>query len=162
MFGMRISGALVLAVGLSTVCATGVVAASAGSAVVGNGSQSALNGVFRIVWTEKQLFAAGAGRQYAHNNHSTLTMTFRDGRFRAQIKEEPAIRCTGRYTIYTLAGAKRFSISMNNPTTCPELNSAFVATWSRTGGNLRFHIVSNRGEAGDEVTFGAKPWKRIG
>jgi hypothetical protein len=124
------------------------------------GNQAALNGVYRITWTTKQLIAAGAPSDSASG--ATLTFTLRSGKFKFQINEEPGLRCTGAYSIYTFKGAKRFSITMNNPSTCPEINATFVATWTRPGGNLRFHVVSNRGEAGDEVLFGGKNWKKIG
>lgn len=128
----------------------------------GNGNQSALNGIYRITWTEKQLIAAGMSPDYASHNHATLTLTLRDGRFRFQVKEEPSLKCTGGYTLYTFAGTKRFSTSFYNAATCPEINGTFAAIWSRPGGNLRFRFVTNRGEAGDEVIFGGKVWKKIG
>lgn len=159
----RFGGALVLALGLIAAVLTGAAGANAGvSTASGNGNQNALNGVYRVTWTEKQLIAAGMSPEYARNNHATLTMRMQNGRFRFQVKEEPAIRCTGGYDLYTLAGTKRFSISFNNPVTCPQISGIFAAIWSRPGGNLRFRIVSNRGEPGDEVIFGGKVWKKIG
>ena len=153
--------ALTLTLGLIAALLTGA-AHAVPSTASGNGNQSALNGVYRITWTEKQLVAAGMSPDYASHNHATLTLTLRNGRFRFQIKEEPALKCTGGYDLYTFAGTKRFSTSFYNAATCPEINGAFAAIWSRPGGNLRFRFVTNRGEAGDEVIFGGKAWKKIG
>ena len=152
---------LILALGLTVALLASAAGAHAAPLTAsGNGNQNALNGVYRITWTKEQMMAAGASREFAASD--TLTLTLRGGRFRLQIKKEPALKCTGGYTLYTFAGSKRFSISLNNPVTCPDLNASFVATWSRPGGNLRFRIVQNRGEAGDEVLFGGKAWKKIG
>ena len=162
MFRRKISR-LVLALGLTVALLAAAAGADAAPSVVsGNGNQNALNGVYRITWTEKQLVAAGMSPDYASHNHATLTLTLRNGRFRFQIKEEPALKCTGGYDLYTFAGTKRFSASFYNAATCPEINGAFAAIWSRPGGNLRFRFVTNRGEAGDEVIFGGKAWKKIG
>ena len=51
---------------------------------------------------------------------------------------------------------------MYNATKCPEINASFAAIWTRPGGNLRFKIVTNRGESGDEILFGGKAWTKIG
>ena len=153
--------ALALALGLIAALLTGA-ADAAPLTASGNVNRSALNGVYRITWTEKQLIAAGMTPDYASHNHATLTLTLRNGRFRFQIKEEPALKCTGGYTLYTFAGTKRFSTSLYNAATCPEIHATFAAIWSRPGGNLRFRFVTNSGEAGDEVIFSGKAWKKIG
>lgn len=163
MFRTKTASTIVVVLGLVTAaltCAAGAHAAVSG--VDGSGDQSALNGVYRVSWSEKQLIAAGTSREYAHNNHGTVTLTLHDGRFRFQIKEEPTFRCTGGYDLYTLNGTNRFSFSLYNAKTCPDGNGIIAAIWSRSGPYLRFKIVSNRGEPGDEVNFGGKPWRKIG
>ena len=151
---------LAFAVGL---CAALLIeVAGSAAAATSNSGKSAINGVYRLTWTEKQLIAAGMSADYARNNHATLTMTFRDGQFRFQIKEEPSLHCRGGYNLYTLNGTKRFSISFNDPVKCPEINGSLAAIWSRPNGNLKLNILSNRGEPGDEVIFGGKTWTKIG
>jgi hypothetical protein len=157
----RIRCALVLTLGLIAAAPSGAAGACAAASAGSSNGQSALNGVYRLTWTEKQLIAAGMTRDYASQNHATLTLTLRNGRFRFQIKEEPSLRCTGGYRLFTVNGSKRFSTSFYNAGTCPEINATFAAIWSRPGGNLRFRVVTNSGEAGDEVIFGGKVWKKI-
>ena len=126
---VRIVVTLGLAVGLiAAVLPSGAVGASA-VAASSSVNKGALNGIYRITWTKKQLIAAGAAADFAASN--TLTLTLRDGQFRFQIKEEPALSCRGAYSLYSLNGTKRFSISMYNATKCPEINASFAAIWTR-------------------------------
>lgn len=139
----------------------GAVGAAAATSTTSGTPQNGVNGVFRVTWTKQQLIAAGAPSSSASD--VTLTLTLKNGHFRFQIKQEPSLRCTGGYSLYTFKGSKRISISFNNPTTCPEINAGFNAVWSRSGGNLRFQIlVTHHGEPGDKILFGHKVWQKVG
>ncbi len=86
-FGKR----LVTLVGLIAAFVTGAAGAQAATSTASSDVKpGALNGVYRITWTKEQLIAAGMSRDHAAND--TLTLTLHDGRFRLQIKAEPALR----------------------------------------------------------------------
>jgi hypothetical protein len=117
---------------------------------------TAIDGVYRISWTEKDLVAAGASRIYAHANfgyahggRAVLTMTLRSGRL--QIVSSPPV-CHGTYSV----SGNRVSIKQG-----PGCQGVVVATWSLRSGLLRFH-VSKATDPGDEIAWGTKPWKKIG
>jgi len=121
------------------------------------GAAAIPNGVYRVAWTEEELVEAGLRPEYAHGNHGVITLTLQDGRYRIQFAGQPDAICRG---LYTVAG-RTFTIDFYVPT-CEGGEGAVVARWSVLArGDLRFH-VSKATDAGDEVVWGAKPWKKIG
>ena len=126
------------------------------SAASARSRATAIDGVYRISWTEKEVIAAGASRVYAHANfgythggQAVLTMTLRGGRL--QIVSSPPV-CHGTYSV----SANRVSIKQG-----PGCQGVVVATWSLRSGLLRLH-VSKATDRGDEIAWGTKPWKKIG
>jgi len=116
---------------------------------------TAIDGVYRISWTEKEVIAAGASRLYAHANfgyahggRAVITMTLRGGRL--QIVISPPV-CHGTYAV----SGNRVSIKQG-----PGCQGVVVATWSLRNGFLRFR-VSKATDPGDEIVWGTKPWKKI-
>ena len=116
---------------------------------------TAIDGVYRISWTEKEVIAAGASRVYAHANfgytnggRAVITMTLRGGRL--QIVSSPPV-CHGTYAV----SGDRISIKQG-----PGCQGVVVAHWSLRSGFLRLH-VSKATDAGDEIAWGTKPWKKI-
>jgi TRAP-type C4-dicarboxylate transport system substrate-binding protein len=114
-------------------------------------------GVYRIAWTSKALLAAGLRREYARGNHGVVTLALRRGRYRVQFAGERGPPCTGTYT----DRRRTFSIDFYVPT-CKGGVGVVVATWSvLPRGDLRFHVLQAT-DAGDEVFWGAKAWRKIG
>jgi hypothetical protein len=138
-----------LALAIAVVGATPAVAASKGDA---------LDGVYRISWTEKEAIAAGAPFVSAHADFGfargrqvIVTITLRGGRF--SLRDTSARRlCTGGYT--GSAGTD----TINETAHCSGL---VIASWSLSGGRLHLHVTKAT-DPGDMVVFGAKPWKKIG
>jgi TRAP-type C4-dicarboxylate transport system substrate-binding protein len=115
------------------------------SSPVTGGNPAALNGVYRIEWSAKELLHAGVNWRYVHTlcgRRCVITMTLRDGRY--SFCQGP--NCTG---IYTVSGDTVY------------LRRYFRARWSVRNGELSFTDVISPDE-GDKVFFGAKPWKKIG
>jgi hypothetical protein len=56
-------------------------AAGTGAVASERSDPAALDGVYRVSWTEKELVAAGASPADARRNHSVITMTARAGKF---------------------------------------------------------------------------------
>jgi TRAP-type C4-dicarboxylate transport system substrate-binding protein len=118
--------------------------------LAGEDDPSVLNGVYRVQWTEDELFAAGPNRVYAHANYGVITITFQDGHYVIQ----PGDRgppCSGSYSV---SGNVVFLGETDN---CV---GTVTANWSLGHGVLRFSNVDAT-DAGDEVTFGGKPWTKI-
>jgi hypothetical protein len=141
-----------IAVGLATMIA---VVAAVRALAAGKSDPGVLNGVYRISWTEKELTAAGASPRYAHNNlgyahggPAVLTLTLRDGHLRL-VASPPT--CLGTYTV----AGNTVSIKQG-----PGCRGHIVARWSLGHGQLRLR-VSVATDAGDEIGWGAKPWKKI-
>jgi hypothetical protein len=138
---------------LSTAAAVTTGPASAASA---RSRTTAIDGVYRVGWTEKEVIAAGASRLYAHANfgythggQAVITMTLRGGRL--QIVSSPPV-CHGTYSV----SGNRVSIKQG-----PGCQGVVVAMWSLRSGLLRLH-VSKATDPGDEIAWGTKPWRRIG
>jgi hypothetical protein len=111
---------------------------------------SALNGVYRVTWTEQELVAAGTSTDYAKHNHSTITLTLRDGRFQEHWSIPPD--CAGTYTVTRNTVTIRFTHGC----------SGWVrARWSLTRTALRLRILDGS-DKGTEIQFGAKPWRKVG
>jgi len=110
---------------------------------------TALDGVYRVSWTQQELLAAGAGASYAKHNHGTMTLTLRSGRFHERWSIPPS--CDG---VYSLSGK---TVAIRYTHVC----SGWVrARWSFGNGLLRLHVVAGS-DRGGEIRFGAKPWKKI-
>ena len=130
--------------------AVSVVAFTAAVGVARAGDPAAIDGVYRVSWTEKEMAAAGAAVSYAHGNHGVLTWTLRDGSLELRFPAPPL--CHGRYVV----SGSTISISEG-----PGCHGRVVAGWSLNRGRLRLH-VTQASDPGDRVLFGAKPWKKIG
>jgi hypothetical protein len=116
----------------------------------GKSGPSALDGVYRISWTQQQLIAAGASPAYASHNLGVITMTMREGHF--VWHQVPPPSCAG---IYAVTGK---SVSIRFTKVC---TGSFKARWSLHAGQLRFLDVRDRSRD-EAIEFGAKPWKKIG
>jgi hypothetical protein len=115
-----------------------------------------LNGIYRIKWTEKGLVAAGTSPLYARKNHAVITLALQDGRFLMRFSDPPSSDCRGAYTVSRTV----FSINFHVPT-CPGGVGLVRARWSLGNGQLRFHVLRAT-DAGDKITWGAEPWRKIG
>jgi hypothetical protein len=117
------------------------------------GTFSALNGDYRVIWSEKELIAAGASPTYAHNNFGTVTMKLRNGgytfREKAQGKD---LGCKGPYTINGQSLYLDFRVA--------GCMGEVTARWARSNGELRLRLLRGT-DRGDRVLFGGKPWKKI-
>jgi hypothetical protein len=117
---------------------------------------SVLNGVYRVKWTEKELVAAGTSPLYARRNHAVITLTLRDGHYVLSFSEPSSSDCRGAYTV----SGGVFSINFH-VRTCPGGVGLVRAKWSLSKGQLRFHVLRAT-DAGDQISWGAKPWTKIG
>jgi TRAP-type C4-dicarboxylate transport system substrate-binding protein len=115
-----------------------------------NTEPSALNGAYRVSWTEKQLVAEGASASYAKHNHSVITMTMRDGVFAQRWSVPPG--CEGTYAV------SGNTVSLRQKQHCHGL---VVARWTLTGRQLRLKVTTAT-DPGDRILYGAKPWHKIG
>ncbi|SNT63936.1 TRAP-type C4-dicarboxylate transport system, substrate-binding protein [Asanoa hainanensis] len=131
------------------------------------GDLTALNGVYRLEWTVKELVAAGQQQQEAAENAGILTLMFDDGRL--VWNWAGAFNCVGRYRV---SGARVSIISGSGPQW--ECGGAadwdkehFSAAWKVSDRELVLSDIRAVGQfAGDQdyfaVLFGGKPWTRIG
>ena len=131
------------------------VAVSAGKTVRPHGSTdiTALDGVYRIAWSERQMVQAGVSPSYAHDSYGIQTWTLRHGRYvwHTQNGQHPP-DCRGPYTIT----GRSVSVDFDVPGGC---QGVLHATWTLTDGLLRLRVQG--GTADDRIYFGAKPWRRI-
>ena len=111
---------------------------------------SVLDGTYRIQWSEQELVAAGTSREYA-GNAGVWTMSLRDGDVVLRLVGDEE-DCRGAYTV----SGGTISIALN-----VGCEGTTTARWSRHGDELHLH-VSRATVPGDEIFFGAKPWKDIG
>jgi hypothetical protein len=136
---------------LSLALAFAVVGATVTAAAPAAGTNpGALNGVYRIKWTEHELNAAGASKLYAHKNFGVITMTMQDGRFRS--RELPGPDCAGTYAVSGHTISIKFTVYCHGLVT---------ARWSLGNGQLRFRVARTT-DPNDAVLFGRKPWRKIG
>jgi TRAP-type C4-dicarboxylate transport system substrate-binding protein len=119
--------------------------------IAGGGDQSVMNGVYRVNWTEDELFAAGTTPVYAHGNYGVRTLTLTDGHYLFE-DSIPGPPCEGSYAI----SGNFFSIDFN----VGVCQGTATAKWELANGWLRFSHVEAT-DAGDEVVLGAKPWAKI-
>jgi hypothetical protein len=115
----------------------------------------ALEGTYRVSWTEDQLRAAGTSRRNAAAHHGVTTLRLHAGRYSLSTvsHDRPGgVACTGGYN----ASATRITIELGGPY-CEGL---LEATWTRTGRRLRFHVLATTDHA-YEVLVGAKRWRRV-
>ena len=129
------------------------------SAADGRNNASALSGIYRVTWSQKELLAAGAPRAYVASNFGYLqgrqggiTIKLRDGQFRLQEALLPHFQCSGTYS------ATKTTVAIHLTTGC---FGRITARWSLQSSQLRLR-VSQATDPGDKITFGAKPWKKIG
>lgn len=120
---------------------------------------SALNGEYRVTWSQKELLAAGAPQAYVasnfgylHGRQGGITIKLRDGQFRLQETLLPHFQCGGTYA------ATKTKVAIHLTSGC---FGRIAARWSLESSQLRLR-VSQATDPGDKVTFGAKPWKKIG
>jgi hypothetical protein len=111
---------------------------------------TALDGTYRISWTEKQLVSAGASRSFAVHNHYVATMTMRSGRF--DWAGPPPPTCSG---VYTVSGD---TVRLRFTTSC---TGSVDARWSLAGGRLHLRLI-RASDLGTGIQFTAKSWKKIG
>jgi TRAP-type C4-dicarboxylate transport system substrate-binding protein len=121
------------------------------SAVVGDRQTTVLDGVWRIAWTEAELYAAGTSRLYAKRNHGIVTLTLKDGRARYRFESPPD--CTAAYAV---SGQTVFFGIPSRP-----CQGTVRATWTIQGDKLRLRNVRAT-DGGDRVFWGGKPWTKIG
>jgi hypothetical protein len=131
-------------------CSVGAVMMSPASSASAQGGSTAIDGVYRVTWTENQLIAAGMTRQWAHKNFGVVTLTLKNGQFIWQ--QVPPPSCAGKYTV------SGHNVSFRFTRVC---TGAVRAQWSLSGARLRLHVAGGS-DRGTEIVFGGKPWKKIG
>lgn len=116
---------------------------------------SALNGIYRVSFTEQELLAGGAKPGYARNQTGVTTLTFRDGRYVFLERNRLAIPggCSGSYELR----GKRIFADLN----VKGCHGTLRAAWSLRNGWLRLSDIVVE-ESGDPVFWESKPWKKIG
>jgi len=112
---------------------------------------SVLDGVYRVIWTERELRAAGTSDVYAHDNRGVLTLTFHGGRYRVHLPG-PIEDCVGDYRV----SGRKLAFAFELP-----CQGSISARWSLRGHWLDFDDVQAT-DGGDRVIFGVKPWRKIG
>ena len=128
----------------------------ASSASASQSSPSALNGVYRIKWTEQQLVAAGTSPLYARRNHAVITLTIRDGHDLIRYTDPSTPDCRAAFTATGIV----LSINFHVPS-CPGGVGLIKARWSLQNGLLRLQVLVAT-DPGDKIAWGSKPWKKIG
>ena len=113
---------------------------------------SALNGVYRVQYTENELVALGTSAKYAKQNYGVDTLWLANGRYRVRQSRYPAA-CVGSYTV----NGNRVTFDLN----VPHCNGIVVAAWALSSGSLRFRVIRAT-DPGDVQLWGSKPWKKIG
>src|SRR5947209_15376274 len=96
----------------------------------GAATPSALDGVYRISWTESQLIAAGTSRGYAHGDQGVLTWRLQHGTFTLDFGAPPL--CHGTYAV------SGHTVSVKEGPGC---RGVFTAQWSMSGRLLRLHVT---------------------
>ena len=117
----------------------------------GSTSIHTLDGVYRLVWSRREMVRAGISEDYAYGNSGVFTWTLRGGRF-VMHQDDPLgpSECRGRYTVRGHAGWVDFVL--------PCVGN-LEGTWSLKGDRLRFSTVNALRD--EEVWWGTKPWRRI-
>jgi len=131
---------------IGVVVAASVLTATTAALATG---RSALDGTYRVRWSEQELIAAGAKPSYAHGNQGILTWKLHGGTFTIDFRKPPL--CRGSYAVV------RNTVSIEEGPGC---HGRVKATWSLRNGRLRLH-VTRATDPGDSILFGAKPWKKI-
>jgi TRAP-type transport system periplasmic protein len=116
-------------------------------------SPAALDGVYRVTLTDKEMAAAGPIPAYSRPSFGGLiTLTMRDGRYIFRPRTPPI--CTGTYLVS--GSSVRFRV---NPRT--RCQGVVTARWSLVGGQLHLRVISSTNPY-DKVVWGHKPWQKIG
>ncbi len=113
---------------------------------------SALNGIYRVQYTERELLAFGTTAEYAKGNYGVSTLRLANGSYRYK-NSRSTFGCSGPYTI----SGKTVTFDFN----VPHCHGILKATWTRPLGSLRFRVIV-ASDQGDAKVFGSKPWKKIG
>ena len=113
---------------------------------------SALNGIYRVRYTEKELAASGASAEYAKGNYGVSTFRLANGKYRYTNSRAPWA-CAGSYSI----SGRRVTFDFN----VPHCHGILKAAWTLKGDSLRFRNIIGT-DTGDTAFFGSKAWKKIG
>ncbi len=112
----------------------------------------ALDGVYRIAWTEREELRAGISPGYAHNTFGVQTWTLRGGHWVLHTNNglyPPD--CRGPYTLRGHTLWADFNVA--------GCNGTLDATWSLEGDELRLRL--RHAVRDDEIWWGTKPFRRI-
>ena len=122
-------------------------------------SSNALDGSYRVTWSEKELLAAGASQAYVasnfgylHGRHGGITIKLHAGQFQLREMLLPRFLCSGTYAV------TKSVVSIQLTTGC---YGGISARWSLRNRLLRLR-VSRSPDPGDKFLFGGKPWQKIG
>ncbi|HZQ64943.1 MAG TPA: TRAP transporter substrate-binding protein DctP [Gaiellaceae bacterium] len=120
----------------------------------------ALDGIYRVRWSEQELVEAGAPLGaasgdfgYAHGEPVVVTMTLRGGHVQVAFRPDPGSPCTGTYAV----SGQTVAIELKPPL----CQGRTIARWSLAHGLLRLDVTRATGP-GDVQLYGAKPWLKIG
>jgi hypothetical protein len=119
----------------------------------GSTSIHALDGVYRIAWSEPEMVRAGISPSYAQHTFGVQTWTLRAGRYVWHTENGLSPPdCRGPYKIrdHTLW------VDFNVPGGCV---GTLDATWSLKGDRLWVSVRNNTRD--DVIWWGTKPWRRI-
>jgi TRAP-type C4-dicarboxylate transport system substrate-binding protein len=113
----------------------------------------ALDGVYRIRLTDRELTAAGPIAAFSRPSFGGLiTLALHRGRFRFRPRTPP--ECTGRYG-FAAGGIVRFRVEPRS-----FCQGVVTARYRLAGGSLRLHVIASTNPY-DAVVWGGKPWRRI-
>ena len=126
---------------------------------VGARSSNAIDGTYRVTWSEKELLTAGASRAYVesnfgylHGRHGGIVIKLHAGQFQLRESLLPRFLCSGTYAV------TKSALSIQLTTGC---YGGVTARWSLRNRSLRLR-VSRSPDPGDKFLFGGKPWQKIG
>ena len=151
-----------------TVPSTCTGAAAPSPTTAASDDPAALDGVFRLEWTTKELVAAGQRQDEAASNAGVITLTFDHGKLVWNWQGSQSSNCVGRYV---LTGDRVAMVSGSGalwPCGGPDDwdKEHFSAVWKATDQQLVLTDFRSTGRfAPDQgffqVLFGGKPWARI-
>jgi TRAP-type C4-dicarboxylate transport system substrate-binding protein len=132
-----------------------VASPSASVGLVPAGDPSVLNGVYRADISAAHLESLGIDKLEAIDNGGIFTLTFKDGQFNHHLDRDNT-NCGGPYTVRDT----RVTVTVNDE--CGTFDPLFSATWTLTGGELRFTDIAPAGDVVAQALWGSKPFVRIG
>jgi methyl coenzyme M reductase alpha subunit len=149
----RLRATVTAAIVVAGALVTGIVAGNAAAAALGN-PNSALNGVYRVQYTEKELVALGTTAKYARDQAGVTTWTLKDGLYRLLIvNSNHHGECRGPFQLRGSQISADFNVK--------DCHGIVRAAWSLRNGWLRLRVIVAT-DPGDAKFFGSKPWKKIG